>query len=318
MMATEAKKSRKALTLEQKCTLIQESKQPGFQQYAAAEKLGISTSSVSKILKNQSSILDAFDSGHNNNQKRMVSGKEAALEADLYKWIVKTQRKGFPISGPLIIAKAQELHIAAHHQLTSTSSSDSSPKIKFSTGWLDRFKKRYNLQFKKFHGEKQDANEDAAQEWLDKNLPELLSRFEPEDIYNADETGLYYRGLPDQGFVPGDVSVPSGGKLSKERLTIMVTCNMTGCDKRPLLMIGKSERPRGFPQDLSKLPVIYRSAGRAWMNAALFSMWLKRWDRELRLSGRKILLLVDNAPSHPQIGDELANICLEFLPKNTT
>ena len=36
-----------------------------------------------------------------------------------------------------------------------------------------------------------------------------LSEFAPRDIYNCDETGLYWRGLPDRGFVPANVN-PTG------------------------------------------------------------------------------------------------------------
>jgi hypothetical protein len=39
----------------------------------------------------------------------------------------------------------------------------------------------------------------------------------------------------------------------------------------------------------------------------------------MRLKGRKILLLVDNAPVHALYeGVELANIEIKFLPSNTT
>ncbi len=46
--------------------------------------------------------------------------------------------------------------------------------------------------------------------------------------------------------------------------------------------------------------------------------FLMSWDQKLCLSGTKILLLLDNASSHPDIARELTHICLEFLPPNTT
>ena len=50
------------------------------------------------------------------------------------------------------------------------------------------------------------------------------------------------------------------------------------------------------------------------MTGEVWTRYLKKWDTELRLSRRKILLLCDNAPGHPNLNDELAK---EFLPKNT-
>jgi len=44
----------------------------------------------------------------------------------------------------------------------------------------------------------------------------------------------------------------AGGKLSKERLTLLVCTNASGTKKSPLTVIGKSKNPRGMPQ---KLPV---------------------------------------------------------------
>ena len=40
-------------------------------------------------------------------------------------------------------------------------------------------------------------------------------------------------------------------------------------------------------------------------------------DRKLDVKNRKVLLFLDNAPSHPEMGN-LKNIKLVFLPKNTT
>ena len=38
------------------------------------------------------------------------------------------------------------------------------------------------------------------------------------DIYNCDETGLFFRGLPNKGYVIGDTK-PCGGKVAKDRIT---------------------------------------------------------------------------------------------------
>src|SRR5699024_11532775 len=56
----------------------------------------------------------------------------------------------------------------------------------------------------------------------------------------------------------------SGGKLSKERVTVLVIVNMTGSIKKKLLVIGKSKKPRCF-RNVKRLPVIYESNKKAWM-----------------------------------------------------
>ena len=206
------------------------------------------------------------------------------------------------MSGPILMAKAKLL-------------SDNSSS--FGEGWLRGFKSRYNIVFKKAHGEKAAADTVAAEEWIAEKWPELMAEFEPKQIFNADETGLFFRGLSDRGFVRGTEGEISGGKVAKDRLSVLMTCSMVG-KKLPLLVIGKSKNPRKFPKNHSLLPVTYRSSKKAWMTGAIFKEFLRSWDMKLRSQGERILLLIDNAPSHPDLDAELSNIKLEFLPKNTT
>lgn len=78
--------------------------------------------------------------------------------------------------------------------------------------------------------------------------------------------------------------MPSGRKVAKDRVTILITANMAG-EKMPLLMIGKTMKPRGFPKDMLKLPLQYEATKKAWMNRDIFSRFLKSWDRKLRIEG---------------------------------
>ncbi|CAG8828713.1 834_t:CDS:1, partial [Gigaspora rosea] len=57
--------------------------------------------------------------------------------------------------------------------------------------------------------------------------------------------------------------------------------------------------PRSFSGiKLSQLPVTYRNNERAWMRSDIWEKWLRYIDSGFRIQNRKILLLVDNAPSH--------------------
>ena len=52
----------------------------------------------------------------------------------------------------------------------------------------------------------------------------------PSNIFNADETGLYWRLLPDKIHAVTE-EVCTGGKKSKERVTLLVCANMSGSEK---------------------------------------------------------------------------------------
>ena len=53
------------------------------------------------------------------------------------------------------------------------------------------------------------------------------------------------------------------------------------------------------------------------MTSDIFKTWIKRIDSSMTAQGRKILLLVDNCPAHPNV-DGLRSVELVFLPPNCT
>ena len=122
--------------------------------------------------------------------------------------------------------------------------------------WLDRWKKRFGIVYKKSHGEKLDADIPAAKEWLSTALVDVFNRYQEQDIFNADETGLLWRAMPN-GYHVFKANELSGSKISKERLTILLCTSMNG-EKQPVLVIGKSKIPRCF-QGVKQLPVNYEN-----------------------------------------------------------
>jgi len=92
-------------------------------------------------------------------------------------------------------------------------------------------------------GESASVTNDRTDQWTSTTLPRLLDEYTSDDIYNADESGLFYRMLPDKSLVMKCESY-NGGKRS--RLTILPRANMSGTDKLPLLVISKSAKPRCF------------------------------------------------------------------------
>jgi hypothetical protein len=85
-------------------------------------------------------------------------------------------------------------------------------------------------------------------------IPEICSDFEPCNIFNCDETDLYYRTIPNKTLSTKGAS-SKGVKHSKERLTVMFACSATGEKLKPLV-IGKALKPRCFKNiKVHKLPV---------------------------------------------------------------
>jgi hypothetical protein len=66
-----------------------------------------------------------------------------------------------------------------------------------SNGWISCFKQCHCLVFKKLAGESAAVYTNTTDLWFER-LPKLVEGYEAQDIYNADEIGLFFNCLPDR------------------------------------------------------------------------------------------------------------------------
>lgn len=90
-------------------------------------------------------------------------------------------------------------------------------------------------------------------------------------IFNADETELNYKMLPDIASALQIERSAPGTKKAKERITVMTCSNASGSHWLPLMVIGKSAKPRALKNiDRQALPVYYASQKSACVTTVLF------------------------------------------------
>lgn len=298
-------KQRKILTLKEKVDVINIFDKEKLSVRELAKRCNIGKTQAADIIKNRNELMLRWSSNANVNQKRTFC-KTEGLNVDklCYEWFLKARNNGIPISGTLVRSKAKDIAEKLGYKT-----------FKASVGWLEKFRIRHNISFKTISGEAANINSADVGNFIEK-IPLLLKGYSPKNVYNADETGLFFRTLPDKTLsIKGEKCV--GGKLSKERVTILHCANMAG-DKEKLLLIGKSHRPRAFKNiNVNSLPVTYRANRKAWMTCDIMKEWLLQFDNRMGLQKRKILLFLDNAGSHPR-DLKLQNIKIIFLPPNAT
>ncbi|XP_072140427.1 tigger transposable element-derived protein 6-like [Dermacentor andersoni] len=186
------------------------------------------------------------------------------------------------------------------------------PDFSPGNGWLHRFKLRHGIIFKTINGESASVSDEDINTWMSKNLARVSSYAE-RDVYNADETALFYQMLPGKTHaMKGDKC--AGGKHSKVRITVLLCTNMDGSDRCLPFVIGKSKRPRCFR---TYVPVRYRHNSKSWMTCELFAEWLIDFDSSMAKKGRKVLLILDNCTAH-HVQAVLTAVELLFLPPNVT
>ncbi|KFM76004.1 Jerky protein-like protein, partial [Stegodyphus mimosarum] len=180
----------------------------------------------------------------------------------------------------------------------------------YSTGWLTKFKNRHGIRQLKISGEKASADTEAAEQFADEFIELITSeQLSPEQIYNADETGLFWQCVPRNTLTTSTEKAAAGVKDSKARLTILACTNAAGTHNCKLFVIGKHARTRAF-KGVRIFPVIYRTNKRARMTQALMNDWFENHfihevRRHLNSVGLpdhpKIVLTVDNCSAHTSI-----------------
>ena len=267
-----------------------------------AERHGIPRTTLAGWLKQKEKIKEAFDSGSfGSKTKRLRTSSKVRTEEALLRWVTEARAANVPITGAIMTIKAR----AFAQELGEDDNIDES--------WVYRFRLRHGIVWRGLQGEARSVDDSVADEFKTTILPRLLEDYDPDDIYNADETGLNYLATTNKTmtFKTDDCR---GTKQSKARITVLVCANMTGTDKRPLLTIGRFNKPRCFRG--RHLPCGYTANRRSWMTSEVWTSWISRWDRQLVREGRKVVLVIDNAPGHPQV--PLDAIKVVFLPPNTT
>ena len=115
-----------------------------------------------------------------------------------------------------------------------------------------------------------------------KRLPVLCKGYEPKEIFNVDETGLFFRALPTKSMVTKGNSC-NGGKNSKDRITVLLAASAAGEKLRPLV-IGKSKKSRCFYGfEIPTLGVDYDYSKKSWMTMGIFTAWLNPLNNRMRL-----------------------------------
>ena len=296
-----AEMPRKAISLGEKQSILT-AIEKGEKQAPVAQRLSLAKTTVSTIWKNREVLKKQTDSDEfGPDRKRARSSKLPDLDAALLEWFRQARSRNIPITGPLLLEKTGSLSGCLGEESFE-------PTI----GFIDRWKARHNICLKAVSGEEGAVSEDVVQPWT-AGRPQLLNDYKPENVYNVDETGLFFKLCPDWSLsLRGEKY--TGGKKSKERLTVLEGGSIAG-EKLPLLVIGKAKKPRCF-SGVHCLPLDYEANKRAWMTGDLFREWLAKWNRRLAAAQRDVLLIVDNCPAHPR-DLRFTNITMKFFPPNT-
>ncbi|XP_071328990.1 tigger transposable element-derived protein 1-like [Trachinotus anak] len=331
------------LTITEKVKLLDMLKE-GRSYAAVGRHYGINESSVRSIKKEENNIRTTAAISFNKDAKRVATVHNKTMvrmESALALWINDCRKKNITLDTNVICTKARTLYQTFAdsddiHDREEEEDADTGPSssavhavpsaFNASKGWFEKFKKRFGLKNVSLHGEIASANTAGAEAFINNKFKAIIEEggYKPEQVFNMDETGLFWKRMPSRTFIMQEEAKAPGFKAQKDRLTLVMCGNAAGFMIKPGL-IYRSKNPRALKnKNKVALPVYWMHNAKAWMTKALNLDWFKHCfipevKRYLRGKGLdfKVLLLVDNAGGH---ADDLAydGVQIEFLPPNTT
>lgn len=291
----------------------------------------ISERTYFRLMTNESKILNRMEKPENKDRKVFRKVKDECLDAAVIEWFQQVRDRGDPVSGQLIREKA----------LILNEKLNGSQDFKASSGWLVKFKKRYNIRSVDMKGESLSKDVESAEEFSCYLKNKISSEnILLDNVYNADESGIYWRTIVSSTLSQEVEDKVSGSKERNNRITALFCSNATGSNRIPLLLIGKSNIPTSLKKLISRekknnclkvlecINTIYANQKNAVMSQEIFKHWFEEifipqvlnFQQNSGITG-KIFLLLDNAPSHPplkELNSINENIEIIFLPPNVS
>jgi hypothetical protein len=137
------------------------------------------------------------------------------------------------ISGDILKEKAAQFWLVLYPNVEP---------LKFSSGWLEGFNARHSIKCRKKYGESAEVEFEVNIEAIH-NIRVRTALYHLSDIYNMDETGLYWKLVPDRSLSTEQLS---GLKKEKARISLALTGNGDGTERVPIWAIGTAKKPRCF------------------------------------------------------------------------
>ncbi|XP_025050506.1 jerky protein homolog [Alligator sinensis] len=315
------KRKRVVLTLTQKIDICRRLEK-GENRNVLMKEFNVGSSTIYDIKAQKEQLLKFVSSSETSKavEKRRTLHKPKLEQLDslLYEWFSLKRSEGAPISGPMLTEKAKDFY----------KQMDLTEPCAFSAGWLSCFKLRHGIRKLDVPAEIKSADHEAAEKYC-VFFNKLVAEHDlsPDQIYNADKTGLFWRCLPNSALAGAGESSAAGFKQNKDRITVLTCANAGGTHKVKLLVVGKCNRPRAF-KGITHLPVVYKAQSNAWMNKGIFYDWfhhvfvpsVKEHFRKIgKPQESKAILLLDHCQAHPPECELVSgNIFTIFLPANVT
>lgn len=280
-----------------------------------AREYKISRSAITFIKKSREHLIkqrSALIMCQGQTSKKRCTGVESSpLEQALYEWFLQKKSVGESVTGTMLQEKAVELN----KMLNGTNN------FKGTNGFISKFKKRHSIGSST---EERTCGNKSASTFCREFIKYIMDNKIPLDkVYNATETVLYWKTLPNKTLVTSSENEVSDGESVKNKVTLMVCTNVTGSHKLSMLIVGEAYN---CLENIKSSSVIYTKQNDAYIDKQLMLTWyqeifLPEIEAVHSSNAEQCLLLLSEAPNYPSveefnaISEQCQIIC---LPSNAT
>lgn len=122
----------------------------GVKPVRIAKEYGIAMSTISRLKKCKTSLREAINMYQNNSERRSLRGTfHPKMEKALHQWYTEQIESGEPVTSCKLRLKARELNKQIR---------ENDLEFRASSGWMEKFKKRYGIRLKSMRGERQTTD----------------------------------------------------------------------------------------------------------------------------------------------------------------
>ena len=220
------KRARNVLTLQKKIELLDKLAR-GESAASVGRFFGVNESTVRTIKKSEATIRSSVAAGTSKSAKVSFMPRDrnmVKMEKALSLWMDDMEQRHVPMDTNLVKNKAFSLFKKFKEE-----SGGEGVDFQASKGWFENFKKCQGLHNVKLTGESASADKVAAAVFPTE-LQELIEEkgYLPQQVFNADETGLFWKRMPSRTFIAKEEKQAQGFKPAKDRLTLVFCGNASG------------------------------------------------------------------------------------------
>ncbi|XP_071855940.1 uncharacterized protein [Bombus fervidus] len=234
----------------------------------------------------------AFESGTNKINEKITM---KAVKEQLFEWACKKYAMNSLLDRRLLREKALELARIS-----------GSNGFKCSDRWLTTFLKEYGFSTDLISQPGPMFTD--YRDWIDL-MRSTIVEYRHRDLFHADELTMYSDVLP-SGIPCNGIKDPRAIDSSRNRVTVLMSCNSSGTTKLPLFVCGP------YASKITAKEHVYNHSEDSCIGDEFFKSWLSNVNDRMIESNRKILLFLRRGRARALKDFAASNVQLVYFPED--